>query len=247
MKKLLFSILLLSQVVVGQDAFLKGNDFYRKGDFESAVKAYESVLQTKKESAELYYNLGNAYYKLNQVAPSIYNYEKALLLDPNDKDVRNNLEFAQKMQIDEIQPVPKAGFQYVVSQFTSSFHYDTWAWIAIAAAVLFLLLFIAYYFTLSSLHKRIYFGAMWFALVAVLVSVSSAIAARNAFRNERPAIVFAAVTAVRSEPSKDAEEAFTLHEGTKVYVLESLDNWQKVALPDGNQGWLERDAIKQIK
>src|SRR6187402_1384158 len=101
MKHIFYILLLTTQIFFGQNGFEKGNEFYQKGKYDLAVKAYESVLASNKQSAQLYFNLGNSYYKLNDLAPAIYNYEKALVLDPTNKETLNNIKFAQKQTIDE--------------------------------------------------------------------------------------------------------------------------------------------------
>lgn len=247
MKKISCLFLLITQVFWAQNDFEKGNECYTKGDFTAAVASYEKVLNTKKESAELYFNLGNAYYKLNKVAPAIYNFEKALLLQPNDSEIKNNLKFAQKMQIDAIKEVPKVGFNKVIEDFTSYFHYDSWAWFAVGFATLFLLFFIGYYFSHTTLSKRIFFIAMFLALLLIVLSVLAALFEKSNYDNENPAIVFAAIVSVKSEPNKEATDAFVLHEGTKVYVLEALANWRKIELSDGTKGWIEKEAIQELK
>src|SRR5690349_20723587 len=110
MKNIVYRILLVSQVFFAQSEFAKGNDLYKNGKYEQAIDAYTSELTAKKQSAELYFNIGNCYYKLNKVAPAIYKYEKALVLNPNDADIATNLRFAQKRTVDEIKVVPKVGF-----------------------------------------------------------------------------------------------------------------------------------------
>lgn len=240
-------LLLMTPVSWAQNDFDKGNALYRKGDFQGAVSAYEKVLKNKKESAELYFNLGNAYFKLNQVAPSIYNYEKALLLNPQDPEIKDNLKFAQKLQIDEVNEVPKVGFGKMIEDFTSALHYDSWAWLAVGGAFLFLGLFVGYYFSGTAMVKRLFFIAMFVAILLILASIFAAVFERNQYKNERPAIVFTGIAGVKSEPEKDAPDAFILHEGTKVYVLENLDNWKKIELQDGNQGWIEESVIKELK
>src|SRR6478736_7526328 len=101
MKNILYILLLTTQVFYAKGEFDKANELYRKDQFEAAAKAYESILNQKVHSPELYFNLGNCYYKMNKVAPAIYNYETALQLSPNDKEVQNNLKFDHKLQIDE--------------------------------------------------------------------------------------------------------------------------------------------------
>ena len=247
MKKLLILFLLTTQFFFAQTGFEKGNDLYQKGKYEQAISEYESILATKQHSAELYFNLGNCYYKLNKVAPAIYNYEKALVLNPDDAEIANNLKFAQKLQIDEIKVVPQVGFSKMVHDFTSIFHYNTWAWISVGLATLFLLCFSGYYFSRLTFSKRVFFFGMFALLFLLLISVTSAISEKDHYEREKPAIVFAEIVLVKSEPQSAGNTVFTLHEGTKVFVLEALDNWKKIQLTDGTEGWIEKTAIKEVK
>ncbi|RZJ68570.1 MAG: tetratricopeptide repeat protein [Flavobacterium sp.] len=244
--RLIYIVLLVAQVALGQ-SFEKGNEQYRAGKYAEAAASYEAVLAGKQESAEVYFNLGNAYYKMDKVAPAVFNYEKALLLDPNYKAAEVNLGFAQKMTIDNIKAVPEAGFSKLLNNFTGSYHYDTWAWAAVVFSAVFLLLFIGYYLAGATMLKRVFFVGMFVALLAMAISLLSAVFVRSAFAKERPAIVFAEVVSVKSEPLSSSQDAFVLHEGTKVFVTETLDNWSKIQLADDSEGWIEKDAIKELK
>ncbi|QZK99850.1 tetratricopeptide repeat protein [Flavobacterium psychrophilum] len=247
MKNILFIFLLITQTFWAQTAFDKGNNLYQKGNYQEAITIYESVVKSGQQSAELYFNLGNCYYKLNKVAPAIFNFEKALLLNPNDSEIRNNLAFAQKMTIDEVVETPKVGFAKIIRDFTSSYHYDTWAWIAIVFSVLFLICFVGYYFSNTTMLKRIFFTSMLFILLFAMVSIFAGFFEKNQSNNDRPAIVFADITLVKSEPKSNAQDAFVLHAGTKVFVLESLNNYKKIQLLDLKEGWIEKSAIKELK
>ncbi len=247
MKKIIFIFLLTTQVFFAQNGFEKGNALYQKGKYEQAISEYESVVSGKKQSAELYFNIGNCYYKLNKVAPAIYNYEKALVLNPDDAETLNNLKFAQKLQIDEIKVIPKVGFSKLIQNGTSAFHYNTWAWISVCFSTLFLLFFIGYYFSQTTGLKRTFFLGMFVLLLLLLISVLAAIFEKNRFQNERPAIVFAEMTLVKSEPQKLSTTVVTIHEGTKVFVEESMGNWRKIQLTDATEGWIENSAIKEVK
>lgn len=247
MKRLLYILILISQISLAQTAFETGNQFYQKENYQAAINSYESILNSGKHSAEVYFNLGNCYYKLNKVAPAIYNFEKALLLNPNDKDIQTNLDFARKTTIDDIKVVPKVGFQKLIQDVTSKYHYDTWAWITVTLAFVFLFFFVGYYFSQTTLLKRVFFIGMFLFLLAIVVSVSSAIYEKNHYENEKPAIVFAEITTVKSEPKNSSPDAFVLHEGAKVYVLESIANWKKIELTDETIGWIQADAIKELK
>ena len=247
MGKLVFIFLFITQIFSAQNGFEKGNALYQKGEYEAAISAYESVLNGKQQSAEVYFNLGNCYYKLNKVAPAIYNYEKALVFHPNDSEIINNLKFAQKMTIDEIKEVPKVGFAKLLRDFTAIFHYDSWAWIAVSLSTLFLLFFVGYYFSQITLSKRIFFIGMFVLVFLILISVLAAIFEKDHEVNERPAIIFAEVAEVKGEPKSSSSDVFVLHEGTKVYIKETLDNWRKVELTDGSEGWMESSALKEVK
>jgi len=233
--------------MLAQNPFDKGNALYRKGNYAGAAQEYESIIKSHKESAELYFNLGNTYYKLDKVAPAIFNYEKSLLLNPGNKDTEVNLGFAQKMVIDDIKAVPKVGFAKVLYGITGNYHYNTWGWIAVSFSALFLLLFLGYYLAGTTLLKRLFFTGMGIVLLGIVLSILSAVFVKAQENNRHPAIVFAEVTAVKAEPNDKAQDAFILHEGTKVNVLKTLDNWKKIQLADDRVGWIEQGAIREVK
>jgi tetratricopeptide (TPR) repeat protein len=247
MKKILFILLFVSQVFWAQTAFEQGNKFYQKENYQAAISCFESIINSGKQSAEVYFNLGNCYYKLHKVAPAIYNYEKALLLRPNDSEIKTNLEFARKMAIDDIKVIPKVGFNKLLADFTSKYYYDTWAWIAVIFSFMFLIFFAGYYFSQKTVLKRVFFFGMFVWLFGIFLSSASGFYEKNRNDNEKPAIVFAETASVKSEPKISATDAFVLHEGTKVYILESIANWKKVELTDETTGWIEESAIKEIK
>ncbi|RKS01006.1 tetratricopeptide repeat protein [Flavobacterium sp. 102] len=247
MKKILYLFLLIFQVSLAQTAFEQGNQYYQKENYQAAITSFESIINSGKESAEVYFNLGNAYYKLHKVAPAIYNYEKALLLSPNDEEIKTNLDFARKMTIDDIKVIPKVGFQKLISDFTSKYYYDTWAWIAVAFALLFLAFFSGYYFSQKTVLKRVFFFGMFVWLAGICLSAASGFYEKSRTDNEKPAIIFAETTPLKSEPKIGSQDATVLHEGTKVYILESIANWKKVELTDETTGWIEDSALKEIK
>lgn len=247
MKYIFFILLLSTQIFFAQNGFEKGNAYYQKGNYKEAVEAYETVLTQNKHSSELYFNLGNAYYKVNKVAPSIYNYEKALVLNPNNKDAINNLKFAQKRTIDEIKVIPKVGFAKLVRDFTGVYHYNTWAWISVGLAVGFLLFFIGYYFSQVTVSKRIFFFGMFVFFIFIFISMLAAFFEKSYFDNERPAIIFAEKSDVKSEPRNGDKPIFVVHEGTKVFVFETIGRWKKIQLTDGTEGWIDSSAIREVK
>ena len=246
MKKFFYILLLITQFSFAQTAFETGNQLYQKENYQEAITNYESVVASGKQSAALYFNLGNCYYKLHKVAPAVYNYEKALQLNPNDEEIKTNLDFARKMAIDDIKVIPQVGFKKLIADFTSQHHYDTWAWIAVGLAFVFLAFFMGYYFSGTTFKKRIFFLGMFLILIGITTAVSSGIFQKNRLANEKPAIVFAESISVKSEPKAASADTFVLHEGTKVYILESIANWKKIQLTDETTGWIEDSAIKEL-
>lgn len=247
MKKIIYLLLVVTQICWAQSAFEIGNQYYQKGNYKMAISSYESILKSSQHSEELYFNLANSYYKLNQVAPAIYNYEKALLLDPKDKDILNNLGFAQKMTIDEIVEVPKVGFSKFIDDFTSLFPYDTWAWLAIIFSFGCFACFLGYYFSNKVALKRIFFVVMVFSILLTIVSFSAGFNQKEFYEKDRPAIVFQDVVTVKSEPKSTAQTAFVVHAGTKVFVLDTFDDYKKIQLLDLKTGWIPLSAIKEVK
>ncbi len=227
-----------------QSLFQQGNTYYNQGKYTEAIQAYEAILKTGNSSAEVYFNLANANYKLNHVAPSIYYYEKALQLKPNDTEIRNNLAFAQKMTLDAIDVLPEVGFDKLFKNSASIFSADTWAYIAVLAMLLFL---VSYFLFYSSTKKRLAFIAAFSFLLLAFVALFFAYTKSNIDAKNNPAIIFAEETAIKNEPNLRSQEAFKLHEGTKVQVIDTINDWKKIQLTDGKTGWVYSNDIKLLK
>lgn len=226
--------------------FEQGNDLYNQGDFEEAITKYESILESGKHSAALYFNLANAHYKLNHIAPSIYYYEKALQLAPHDKEIHNNIAFARNMTIDGIDSTPEIGFAKFSKQVTNWLTFDNWAKLSVALMVLFVVFYLIYYFNYSSLKKRLAFISAMTFLVMCGIAIALAFNNYHLTEKDQPAIVFSKEVLVKSEPNLRSPESFKLHEGTKVQILDTVNNWKKIKLADGKSGWLPTDDIKQL-
>jgi len=250
MKKLVYILLFVgfssfSQNI--QSLFEKANMAYRQERYNEAVNYYKKIETAKVQSADLYFNMGNAYYKLNQIAPAIYYYEKALLLDPNHSDAINNLKFAQHMTVDAFEKLPKSVFQKINEQFIYPFKVDTWAISSVILAFLIGIFVLIYYFSYKTSHKRIFFVLSVLSSILFLISLSATFKAKHHFEHDKPAIVFDMKVSVKAEPSSHADEVFELHEGAKVQIVEALSPWLKIQLPDGNVGWLKEDHVRKLK
>lgn len=226
--------------------FEQGNTLYNDGKYPEAIDKYQAILDSGMHSSELYFNLGNAHYKLNHIAPSIYYYEKALQLDPNDKDIKNNMAYAKNMTIDAIDAVPEVGISKILNNITSVLSYDGWAITTVILFVLFVLLFLTYYFAQYTMRKRMAFSGGFLVLGVGVLTLILAFHSYNLDKKNNPAIVFAQESQVKSEPNLSSQEAFVLHEGTKVQVLDTVNNWKKIKLADGKTGWIASEDIKVL-
>lgn len=248
MKKLLllFVLISFSGFSQNQDIFDEANSAYQSGDYETAISKYEEILDSGETSAEVYFNLGNAHYKMNHVAPSIYYYEKALQLDPTDADIQNNIEFARNMAIDDIEEIQETGFSVWFNDIISAFSYNTWAIIAIIFSVVFVFMFLLYHFSYKSLNKRLFFAGASLALILCIASVIFAFQQQSFIQDNQYAIIYGEEIEVRDEPTLRAEPSFELHEGTKARVLEDYQEWSRIELSNGAQGWINSSEIKKL-
>jgi len=241
----IFTVLLCS--AQNNQLFEQATEAYNTGDFDKAVNYYNKILENGKHSSAVYYNLGNAYYKLNKIAESIYFYEKALLLSPNDQEVRTNLSYAQNMTIDAIDTMPETGLSKMYKNITDKLTFDQWAYVAIGFMILFVLLYILFYNSDYSTRKRFAFIGSLLALFFCLISVLFAFIQRSDFDQYQPAIVFAEESIIKSEPNATSEQVFLIHAGTKVNVLDELNTWNKIRLADGKTGWIQKNELKLLK
>ena len=230
-----------------ESLFDQATEHYNKGEYSKAIENYKQILENGEHSAQLYFNLGNCYYKQNAIGPSIYYYEKALLLDPTDSEIINNLGYAQNMRLDAIEEMPKTEISQIYNTIVNLFSFDQWAYLAVALIFLFVLAYLAYFFLRYANQKRIAFVTSIFSLALAVVCVLMAYLQFQGFKNDNPAIVFSKEVQVSSEPNYNSENVFTLHEGTKVNVMDHLDDWSKIRIADGQTGWLLTDNIKLLK
>lgn len=241
---ILFFLNTQSQVEV---VFDEGNALYNQGNYTEAIEKYTSIINNGFESAELYYNLGNAYYKINDIANSIFYFEKSLLLDPNNNETKNNLSFSQNMTIDRIETVPVNQVSKFISKFTNLFDYNTWFLISIIFEFLSLIVFSLYLFNKNSDTKKRFFSIgsifLFFFIIFLILGINS----KSEYEKNNPAILFENRISFKSEPNERSEDLFLLNEGTKVNVLEKLNEWSLVELSNGSKGWILSSTFQTIK
>ncbi|MFX0556224.1 SH3 domain-containing protein [Maribacter sp. CXY002] len=231
----------------GDSIFEKATKAYNEGDFSNAVALYHKILEGGEHSAALYFNMGNAYYKLNEIPESIYYFEKSLLLNPNDEEVKQNLSYAQNMTLDAIDTLPQTSLSRFYKNITNRFSFEGWAYLSILFLTLFVVLYIAFYYFEHSSRKRWAFITSLLFLILCVVSVVFAFVAQRDYNSDNPAIIFADEIQISAEPNENSQEVFILHAGTKVNVLDQLNAWYRIRLTDGKTGWIPSEALKLLK
>lgn len=222
------------------------DDSYHQGNYQQAISDYKSLLD-KGVSPALYYNLGNAYYRSDSLSKAILCYERAYRLSPSDKDIRFNLQFARSKTIDKIAPEDDNFFTLVYQSVVNFANVDTWAVVGIGSIVIALVLMLCYLFASPLwLRKTGFFGSVAFLLVFVF-STLFAWQQKYWFDNSRGAIVMSPAIGVKSAPEDKTPDAYVIHEGTRVNILDDgIKGWKQIQLGDGREGWIKSGVIEMI-
>jgi tetratricopeptide (TPR) repeat protein len=231
--------------VTVNDIFNKANKEYRNKDYPQAITDYLSIIKQNYRSPELYFNLGDCYYKTDSIGKAILFYEKAKRLSPSDKDIALNLQLANLKVTDKIEPINEFIIITWWHNFVRSSSADVWAiwavvllWLGLVGALLF------FFGTSLQLRKAGFFTAFVFLVISAFLFVATF--SRSHFDARDYAIITSPSVHIMSEPDEQSKELFVLHEGVKVKILSSSDNYKNVELPDGKQGWVEDDALGEI-
>ncbi len=219
---------------------------YIRGDYAAAIQIYEELLQ-QGEAAEVYYNLGNSYYKSGDIARAILNYERALLLQPDNGDIRANVEIARSKTVDKITPVPEVFFIAWIHSLGDHLGADTWGKWAIVCFILFLVGIGLFFLGKQVRLKKAGLTAAVIFLILVVVCNLFASRQKDKLVNRDRAIVLTPSVTVRSTPSETGTSLFILHEGCKVQIKDNtLSEWKEISLEDGKVGWLPVSSIEII-
>ena len=225
---------------------LEADQAFIEGRYTEAVELYEGLLSKEYVSAELHYNLGNAYFKSNQVASAILHYERALKLAPNDEDIQFNLKLANLSIKDKVEDIPQLFFINWWNTVIKTFTTDGWAWHAVIAFAIGLLGFLIFRFSSEEAMKRLTFYA---GVLSIVWGVFSVYAAQKNFIhavNDDRAVVFATTVTAKSAPDKKGKDLFVIHEGLVVTVSDELNGWVRIKLSNGDVGWIQKEAVELI-
>jgi tetratricopeptide (TPR) repeat protein len=223
-----------------------GNNAYNEGMYDSALNVYHQIEKENMASTSLFYNTGNAYFKKNDVASAILYFEKAKKLSPNDEDIEYNLGIANSMIVDKIEKVPELFYKKWWNYFYNMFNADTWTVISLFSW--FVLIFFVSLFIITgtrSVRKLAFYLGLFFLFTSV---ATFGLASQKYYygKEHSEAIIFTPTITVKSSPTMTAVDLFVIHEGTKVRILDELQEWTKIRIQDGSVGWLPANSLKEI-
>ncbi len=237
--------ILFIQMSFGQDStFVRGNNAYANGDFETALVEYNKIVGSEKLSSQLFYNLGNTYYRLDELGEAIWAYESALKIDPGNENTRFNLKFVNATTYDELDSSDSGIMKWLeINLF--SFSLNFWSFVSIILS--FILAFTLYFFFTTKKQKvkntslTVAFGSFFLVAASVIFAGIN----KSKIIHKTEAIIVTEAIEIRTSPSETAPEAFKLHEGTKVDLLRSNENWTEINV-NGNTGWVQKQTLWEI-
>lgn len=243
---LLILLLMPASMYAQQSLKVSGDEAYSKGNYQQAISIYEQLLK-KGVSAEVYYNLGNAYYRSENITKAIINYERALLLSPGDKDIRFNLQLARSKTIDKITPESEMFFVTWYRSLVNLTSVDGWAYIALVSLLIALCLALLYLFSSKVWLRKIGFFGGIVMIILFIVSNVFAYHQRRMLDNRTGAVVITPSANVKTTPESNAKDAFLIHEGTKVEIIDdSMNDWKCIHLANGKEGWISTKMLERI-
>lgn len=224
----------------------QGNEAYDQGDYSLALRLYHQVLEAGLEAPELFYNMGNAYFRKNELARAILFYERAAKRRPSEEHFRYNLELAYSLTTDRVEKVPPIFYLRWWNDFRQWMHPNAWALTALMMLALSFALLAGFVLFKRSFLKRL---SLWLFVTLLLLCLLSLSASRGQYRaiyHSGEAIVMTPRLLVKSAPSESSPDLFVIHEGSKVEIRDVLGEWKEIGLPNGNIGWVKARHIERI-
>ncbi len=234
---------LIAKAQSSTELFSNANQSYKSKEFQQAADDYEKIIAEGNISAEVYYNLGNCYYKLNNVSKSILAFERARKLSPNDEDINHNLAIARLKATDKIQPVPELDVIVWWNSFTSFYSSNEWSLFALTFIWLSVFAFAIYLFMA---RKKTFSWITGAFLFISFLFFTLALHQKKEEQHSNLAILIVSSSYVKSSPDANGGDLFMIHEGCKLEVLDQVGEWKKIRLEDGKVGWLEEGNFEMI-
>jgi hypothetical protein len=230
----------------GTDKFTQGVTYFTSGNYQEALKIWTDIYNTGYRSSDLEYNIGNAYFKLNNIPAAILYYERAYLLNPADENINYNLQIARTLIVDRFQEIPELFFvrwYNFISLFLST---NSWARISVTSFILCLLLLSLYIYSTKYRHKVIGFWLAAFFFILSFSSLTFSIRNKTLVYDSHKAIISSPLVNGKSSPDTSGTDLFILHEGTKVTIEDEVGEWFEIRLSDGNKGWVPVNSLNVI-
>ena len=241
-------LLLLLLLPLAASAYTKqqADSLYAAEHYQEAAKQYEALLK-QGVSSDLYYNLGNCYYRMDDMTRAVLNYERAQLLSPGDRDVRINLQMARSKTIDKIVPESEMFFVTWYHSLVNLMSVDGWARMSLVSLIVAIILALAYLFSDRIWLRKVGFFAGLLFLVVFVLSNLFAYQQKQALVFRSGAIIIRSAVNVKSTPAHNGTDLFILHEGTKVTITDNtMKEWREIRVADGKEGWLPTKDLEVI-
>jgi tetratricopeptide (TPR) repeat protein len=220
------------------------NQLYAEGNYADAAEQYRAILE-ETPRAEVYYNLGNAEFKQGEIARAILAYERALRLKPNYPDCKHNLQFAQAKIIDNIEDNHRFFLAQWAEAFRNLLSEATWFQLSVVLFFCFLICAFLFAFGRSIALRKTGFHLAWITLLCSVVMLCCAASLHHRDTAREEAIIVQGIVNAKSSPDKSGTDLFILHEGTKVWVGETVNGWCNIHVGD-NIGWITNSALERI-
>jgi tetratricopeptide (TPR) repeat protein len=247
MKIFVLALAIISNLFPAPADTLKTADtYFLAGRYSEAQEKYEQVLRTGYENFAIYNNLGNCFYRKNKIAQAMIAYERALKLDPSNKDIIHNITLLKNQIPDKIEPMQKLFWKRWFNSLSNRQSINGWAVSVILIETLFLGFFISLIFVRRVFLRRMAFLGIIFSILLLLCSVVFLISQNAQMDNNREAVIVSREVPVRYSPDASSKNMFSIHEGLKVQILDQIDEWCKIQLEDGRYGWLLKSSIEVI-
>tara|TARA_B100000427_G_scaffold285355_1_gene258770 strand:+ start:200 stop:958 length:759 start_codon:yes stop_codon:yes gene_type:complete len=236
----------LSAVNKLDSVFNNSNELYNSNMFQDALDGYVSLLDQDISNKVLYYNIGNCYYKLDKLGYARVSYEKAKLYDPSDKDILHNLQVVESKLIDEIIAIPEFFIINIVKEINSIFSASQWGYVFLFALYLNVLLVILFLFSFSlemkvNILRSLFLSVIFFLITTFFLFYS------NSSDKYMDGVLVDDNTYVKTAPSLSSSDYFIIHEGLKFQIIDTVDDWSRILLTDGKDGWIKNSTFQKIE
>jgi len=224
----------------------KANTAYSNGRYQEAINTYMTVVSNGFESPDLYYNIGNSYFKLNDIPHAILWYERAKRIDPGNEDVNYNLNVANSRISDKIEPLPELFYRRWLNTLISQLSTDEWAKAGIACLIIAILLGTVYVASRVLILRKLGFWTGLSSFLLSLIFLLFALGSYTSVKSDQSAIVTNPTVTIKSSPDEKSTDIFVLHEGSKVRLIDHIGNWYEIRISNGSVGWVLQSSLEKI-